>query len=73
MNASHAAPVGGTLPNRSTASCTCDRKSSSVVATGAVPMTRKSRGISPATAELEEAGSSLRAARSPVAPKRTMT
>ena len=73
MNVSHASPVAGTRPNFPTTSRTCATKSSSLISAGAVPITRKSRGISPAWVSSKNPGSSLRAARSPVAPKRTMT
>src|SRR5215831_290996 len=53
----------------------CSRNCSVVIAndSGDVPMTRNLRGISPAAARWNRPGSSLRLARSPVAPNRTMT
>ena len=73
--ASHASPAGFTLPNSSTASRACLRKSASdrALRPGAEPMIRKRLGRRPATARWNNPGRSFRLARSPVAPNRTIT
>ena len=73
--ASQAGPVGLVRPNSLTASRACWRNWSSVNAywPGAEPTIRYLAGSSPALARWKSPGSSLRLARSPVAPKMTMT
>src|ERR1017187_4833832 len=73
--ACHAAPVGFEEPNSRMASFACSRKPSSLSAdcAGAEPMIWYFAGIRPALARWNRPGSSLRRARSPVAPNRTIT
>jgi hypothetical protein len=73
--ARQAAPVGLDEPNSRTASFARWRKSSSLSANwaGAEPMIWYFFGNSPALARWNRPGSSLRRARSPVAPNKTIT
>src|SRR5579875_1934592 len=75
LKSSQAGPVGFCVPNWSIASRAWSRNCSSVSAEffGAEPMIRYSSGSSPAAARWNRPGSSLRLARSPVAPNSTMT
>ena len=72
-NWSHSGPVGFDVPNWSMAAFACAAKSSSAHSNcrGEVPMMRNFSGSSPATNRWYSPGSSLRLARSPVAPNST--
>ena len=60
-------------PEASIACRACSRNSSTSIPWRAAPMMRKRSGISPTWERWNIPGSSLRLARSPVAPKRTIT
>ncbi len=74
-NVFHVSPVGLTMPNSRIESLACFRNCAGEIAklAGDVPMIRYRFGSRPADARWYKPGSSLRFARSPVAPKRTMT
>src|SRR6516165_12379955 len=72
-NACQAAPVGLVVPNSATAWRACSRNCSSVMRRREEPMIWYLSGTRPAPARWNSPGSSLRRARSPVAPNMTMT
>ena len=72
-NSSSASPSSLRRPEPQTASRATSRNSSALIPCRAAPMIRKRSGISPTSVRWNIPGSSLRLARSPVAPKRTIT
>src|SRR3954452_14691527 len=70
---SHASPSGAVRPNSRCAPAARSRKSSSVISLREVPTILKVSGMSPSSMRWNIPGRSLRRARSPLAPKSTMT